>query len=294
MKICLQRHPNPDRTEARDSMDNWLATLTDGAYTVTLAGPIRTFAEPTAAHSVTHGIWVRTLPAPFDSNVDMTWLTHALKANEQAVPDVLAIAMQYIAGSPAIFEGTLQIAGDASYGPLKKGTPEEGSDFNDYLGIGWLYPDKVDKLESRQLHCLDCSGFIRMVWGYRHHLPGYGYADIVPLCLNPQPSRSAIPRHAFEICNAAPGLMIVPNTGAQIKDFALLVAGDLLFFDADPNDGTRIDHVDMYFGLDTGHHHRFISSRKGANGPTLGDYRGKSILDGAGLYARSFRAVRRL
>jgi hypothetical protein len=88
--------------------------------------------------------------------------------------------------------------------------------------------------------------------------------------------------------------LIVPDAGVQIKDFARLVAGDLLFFDADPNDGTRIDHVGMYLGLDVGHHHRFISSRKGANGPTLGDYRGKSILDGAGLYARSFRAVRRL
>jgi hypothetical protein len=74
---------------------------------------------------VTHAIWVRTLLAPFDGKVDTTWLTHALKANEQAVPDVLAIAMQYIAASPAIFEATLQIAGDASHGPLKKGNPED-------------------------------------------------------------------------------------------------------------------------------------------------------------------------
>jgi hypothetical protein len=44
MKICLQRHVSSDRTEVRDSKDNWLATLTDNAYTVTLAGPIRTFA----------------------------------------------------------------------------------------------------------------------------------------------------------------------------------------------------------------------------------------------------------
>jgi hypothetical protein len=56
MNICLQRHASPDRPEARDSMDNWLAMFTDGAYTVALAGPIRTFAEPTAAHSVTHAI----------------------------------------------------------------------------------------------------------------------------------------------------------------------------------------------------------------------------------------------
>jgi imidazolonepropionase-like amidohydrolase len=41
-------------------------------------------------------------------------------------------------------------------------------------------------------------------------------------------------------------------------------------------------------------HGRFLSIRKGANGSTLADVRGKSILDGNGLFARSFRAVRRL
>jgi hypothetical protein len=294
VKISLRRHARAKQTEVRDAEENWLATLTDGAYTVVLAGPIRTFTEPTAAHPVTHATWVRTLPSPFDGNVDTTWLTHALNANEQAVPDVLAIAVQYIRGSPAIFEGPLRIAGEASYGPLKGGKPQEGADFNDYLGIEWLYRDKADKPERRQFHCLDCSGFMRIVWGYRHHLIGDAYVDTVPLCLKPRRSHCAIPRRSFEICTAAPGRLIVPNTGGQVKDFSLLLVGDLLFFDADPGDGTRIDHVGMYLGLDTGNHHRFISSRKGANGPTLGDHKGKSILDGTGLYAKSFRAVRRL
>jgi hypothetical protein len=35
-------------------------------------------------------------------------------------------------------------------------------------------------------------------------------------------------------------------------------------------------------------------SRKSIDGPTLGDYSGKSILNGAGLYATAFRASRRL
>jgi NlpC/P60 family len=294
MKTHLRRHANPDRTEVRDSKKKWLAMLTDGAYTVTLTGPRRTFAEPAAADSVTHTIWVRTLPRPFDGSVDTTWLTDALKANEKRFPDVLAIAMQYIARKPAIFEGTLQIAGDAAYGPLKNGEREEGSDFNDYLGIKWVYPKTVDKPEQRQLHCLDCSGYVRMVWGYRHHLPGRSYADTVPLALNPLKSRSAIPRRSFEIYEAAPGVITIPDTGLQVNDFSQIGIGDLVLFDADESDGTRIDHVGMYLGLDAGDHHRFISSRKGANGPTLGDYKGKSILDGTGLYARSFRAVRRL
>jgi cell wall-associated NlpC family hydrolase len=81
---------------------------------------------------------------------------------------------------------------------------------------------------------------------------------------------------------------------SRLKTSRRFGIGDLVFFDADESDGTRIDHVGIYLGLDAGDHYRFISSRKGANGPTLGDYKGKSILDGTGLYARSFRAVRRL
>jgi len=291
MKMHMQTQTS---TVVRDSTNKWLATLTNGAYTVTSAGPKRTFSEPTVANPVTHSVWVRSLPMPFDGNIDMTWLTRALEANQLAVPDVLAIAMQYVAGAPATFEGDLQIAGDASYGPPKNGKREEGSDFSDYLGIEWVYPEGVDKPEKRQLHCVDCSGFIRMVWGYRHHLPGYGYVDTVPLCLKPRQSHDAIPRRAFEIYEAAPGVVVVSDVGIQVKDFSSVRIGDLLFFDADPGDGTRIDHVGMYLGLDAGNHHRFISSRKGANGPTLGDYKGKSLLDGTGLYAKSFRAVNRL
>ena len=285
MKTRTQRQARPDRTEVRDSNNKWLATITDGAYTVTLAGAVRTFTESTAAHPVRHGVWVRTLPAPFEGNVDLAWLKSAFKANKQAAPDVAVIAMQYIAGAQVIFEDDVQIAGDASYGPLKDGEREEGSDFNDYLGIEWVYPEQVDKPEKRQRHCLDCSGFIRMVWGYRRHLPGNNFPTTVPLCLKPQKPHRAIPRRAFEICNAAPGVVIVPDTKVQVKDFSKLGVGDLVFFDADENDGTRIDHIGMYLGLDAGNHHRFISSRKGANDPTLGDYKGKSILDGTGLFA---------
>ena len=99
MKIRIQRHTRPDRAEVKDSTDNWLAALTDDAYTVTCQGRSARFTEPTAAHPVTHRVWVRTLPTPFDGKVDSTWLKYALKANKEAVPDVAAIAMQYIAGA---------------------------------------------------------------------------------------------------------------------------------------------------------------------------------------------------
>jgi len=278
----------------KDRSGHWLATFTEGAYTVTMAGPSRTFTEPKVSPVVTHNVWIRTLPAPFSGTVDRAWLQFARRANQRASPDVLAIAMQYVYGAAPILEGSLQVAGDAEYGPLVGGEREEGADFNDYLGIEWKYPEGNDKPEKRQLQCLDCSGFIRMIWGYRRHLPGDDYVSEIPLCLAPQRRRGAMPRRAFEIYQSAPGVLIVEDAGVQVKDFSHLAVGDLVFFDADPNDGTQIDHVGMYLGRDSGEHHRFISSRKQANGPTLGDVGGKSILDGTNLYAKTFRGVRRV
>ncbi len=286
---------DPNRLELRDQQNNWLATLTLGAYTVTLAGPERTFSEQTA--SVTHAVWVRTLPAPFAGQLESDWLFKVLQANAEKIPDVLAIAMQYIRGAPKIFEGDLQIAGDARYGPMKNGKRQERSDFNDYLGVDWNYPDEspsVDKAEKDELHCLDCSGYIRMIWGYRHNLPNSGYEDTLPLSRKIKTDHSTLPRRAKQLYEGAPGIIIIPNTGVQVTDFSGLSIGDLVFFDADLDDGPAIDHVGMYLGVDAGGHHRFISSRKGRNGPTLSDFKGKSILDGTDKYARTFRAIRRL
>ena len=88
--------------------------------------------------------------------------------------------------------------------------------------------------------------------------------------------------------------MLTIDSTVQVTDFSRLQPGDLVFFDADAGDGPQVDHVGIYLGPDTGGHHRFLSSRKSANGPTLGDTSGKSLLDGTGLYAKSFRAARRL
>ena len=166
-----------------------MATFTIGCYTVTLAGPARTFSETfrsdgtTRTVTVTHSTWVRAAPGPVDANIDERWLSRALAANRAGTPDALAIAMQYIKNAPPILLGDLQIAGDASYGPLlPDGKRDEGSDFNDYLGLRWLYPaDDPDRPEAAQHRCLDCSGYMRMVWGYRHQLPDAGYPDTIPL-----------------------------------------------------------------------------------------------------------------
>jgi cell wall-associated NlpC family hydrolase len=281
--------------EVRNDEGHWIATFTDGAYSVRLAGPSRTFAEPTAQRIV-HRIWVRALPVPFAGHVDKEWLSRALLANTSNTADILAIAMQYIAGAPPLCEGGLQIAGDASYGPPAGRTREEGSDFYDYLGIEWTDPDgRTHQPREDQLHCLDCSGFIRMIWGYRHNLPDAAVSDRISLGWKPK--TGALPRRAVQMCDHGPGVQIIANEGTPPRRLDELKVGDLVFFDADPKDGDAIDHVGMYLGRDARRHHRFVSSRKSADGPTFGDFRHSSILDGeteTDLYTRSFRAARRL
>ncbi|HET6280981.1 MAG TPA: NlpC/P60 family protein, partial [Polyangia bacterium] len=223
----------------------------------------------------------------FTGTVDEALAAHLDRAARDPRPDLLALAMQYVAGAPPILENGLQIAGDADYGPLSDdGQRAEGADFNDYLGVPWTYRDGTfDRPESRQLRSLDCSGFMRMIWGYRAGMP-LGPVDVT--------DGSVIPRRVVQMSQANLGVTIITNARAALaSELAKLQAGDLVFFDADPADGPGADHVGMVLGLDTGGHLRFISSRKGANGPTLGDTRGASILDGQGLYARSFDLARR-
>jgi cell wall-associated NlpC family hydrolase len=294
----IRRGRQPGETSVHDARNRLVATFTAGAYTVRLAGPNRAFVEGKA--TVSHAIWVRTYPSPFDGKVNEAWLRRVLNANTQGVPDILSIAMQYIRDAPPIHEGALQVAGDAHYGPLKDGKPQEGADFNDYLGIRWNYPGErfsVDKPEQHQRHCLDCSGFLRMVWGYRRNLPTSARAS-VPLCYDTRPDHSAIPRRAYQIYEGGPGVMVAPDNSIQVKGLSRIHVGDLVFFNADRTlpDGDRIDHAGMYMGLDANGRYRFISSRKSTDGPTLGDHgvRGGSVLDGDGTYAKSFRAIRRI
>jgi hypothetical protein len=96
------------------------------------------------------------------------------------------------------------------------------------------------------------------------------------------------------MAETGPGTVVLPDTGGPPSNLAALQAGDLLFFDLDQAPDRRIDHVAIYLGRDTGGQHRFVSSRRMADGPTLGDLGGTSVLDDGGHYARSFRAAKRL
>jgi hypothetical protein len=249
---------------------------------VTLRGPQRVFAESTTAATVTSTTWVRLLAQPFTGAVDYGWLAGWAGDTSE---DVLDVARQYVTGAPERMDATgLRIAGDASYGPLQPdGTRAEGSDFNDYLGVAWSYGSTVDQPEPDQFGALDCSGYVRAVFGHRAGVP-----------MTLQPDGTRLPRRAVQMSSSAPGVVVVPDTGTRPSSLAALLPGDLVFFDASTDDGTLVDHVGIYLGPDSAGAPRFVSSRKGADGPTMGDVRGRSTLSGTGLYATSFRAARRI
>lgn len=86
------------------------------------------------------------------------------------------------------------------------------------------------------------------------------------------------------------------STCEQISD----QYGDITLFADLPDRYQRLwslpglDHGGIYLGLDDDGHRRFVSSRSTADGPTMGDTGGTSLLDDGGYYARGFRAVKRL
>jgi hypothetical protein len=287
--LSFQRLDNPARTLVRDGRGVAVAVLTDGARTVVFSGAGRTLAEPSTTGATVYTLAVvRLAPSAWHPGDERQawfrrWFPQAMKST---APDIIDIALQYAPGAPDVRDSAhLRVAGQAVFGPLEAGSRLESSDFNDYLGADWTFPDGTHRAaKPSHLGALDCSGFIRMVYGYR---AGY------PLEFAP-PTGTALPRRAIMMAQDAPGVSLIPDTGQQITDLSALQAGDLVFFDADPSDGPVIDHVGIYLGVDSSGKHRFISSRKTANGPTMGDVGGASVLDGHGLYATGFRAARRL
>jgi hypothetical protein len=86
---------------------------------------------------------------------------------------------------------------------------------------------------------------------------------------------------------------VIEDAHVRVTDYHRLRPGDAVVCDADPADPDVIDHIGIYVGRDASGGHRFISSRKTPNGPTITDAGGNSLLNGKGTYARSFRGARR-
>lgn len=290
-EFTYQRLANPDRTVMLDASGNTVAIMTDGARTVHIAGPERTFAEPRFTKAKVHAnLWVRLAPLEWRAGAEKEkWFTEWLaKARTDRSPDVLAVAFEYTyLAAPKKDAKGRQYSGDAAFGPLSNKDPDgraENSDFYDYLGVPWEFPDKRERPARSHLHSLDCSGFLRMVYGYRMGYPLRGTNDPGP----------GLPRRAWAMAAVGPGALLMPNTGKQARHLDRLLPGDLLFFNTGPVQAANIEHSGMYLGVDDRGHHRFISSRVMANGPTMGDLGGESILDGTGYFAQHWRTARRI
>ncbi|MGW7254784.1 NlpC/P60 family protein [Streptomyces sp. NPDC054834] len=295
----FERLSAPDRTVVRAADGGTLATFTDGARTAVLTGPSRTFSEPrTTEAKVTTDAWVRVLPHAWQRGMEKSawfksWFKKALGDKS---PDVFAVAFQYSsAGVPDKHNAKgVRYAGTAHFGPRNGAVKnpldfayyDEKSDFYDYLGIDWTFPDGTRvQPEKARYGDVDCSGFQRLVWGYRMGIPLH----------NTNTKGTGLPRRAFAIAAYGPGRQVISHTGKQqATDLDVLQPGDLVFFAIIKDRPDFIDHVGMYMGLDDQGRHRFYSSRSAANGPTLGDLSGHALLDGTDFYARGFRAARRL
>jgi cell wall-associated NlpC family hydrolase len=291
--FTFQRLTGPDRSVVRDSRGAMIASFTDGARTVLLTGPERTFSEPANTSTViTTTAWIRLAPEEWhagsqDAAWFRPWLTAALA---DTTPDVLAVATEYLHGTAEKRDGKgIRYAGDASFGPASESDPDgraENSDFYDYLGIPWQFPDTgLTRPKPARYGDVDCSGYLRLVYGYR-----LGY----PL-RNANTAGVGLPRRAFAISQFGPGVEVIPNRGVPPSDYHLLQPGDLVFFNSDPGTGPfRTDHSGIFMGVDSAGHYRFISSRSKADGPTFGDTGGAALLDGGGHWSQRFRNARRI
>ncbi|WP_354640913.1 hypothetical protein [Kitasatospora camelliae] len=296
-----ERLTGPDRTVVRDAAGAVLATLTDGARTAVLTGKSRTFADPDTSATVATDAWVRLLPQPWQAGAEQAewfkgWFQKSLGSAED---DVLAFATQYLAGAPDQKNPKgVRFRGNASFGPLNpNGSPGndyrlEETDFLDYLGMPWPFADKVTKQPDKARYGgVDCSGYVRLVYGYR---AGY------PL-LSKDVAGPGLPRTANGLARLGPGVPVLALTTKPGSEetvhpasLAALMPGDLLFFEIDARTGVRLDHTGIFLGLDSEGHPRFISSREEADGPTFGDKGGTSRIDGGGFYGKGLRSAKRL
>ncbi|WP_050669819.1 NlpC/P60 family protein [Luteipulveratus halotolerans] len=290
-ELRVERDDRAGLTRFRDGDGHLVATCTDQARTVTVRGPRRTLAEAeTTAATVLSDSRVHLLPAPWaaDHAVAATWRPWLVQTHNHPPLDVIDVCFQYVVGAPERVDSRgVRYAGDASYGPLGEDSESrlEASDFYDYLGRDWTFADgETKKYERRRLGAADCSGYLRLVLGYRLGLP----------LLSGNKEGPGLPRRAYAMAEHGPGRQLFRLKGERPGDHErdLLLPGDLVFFVTDGEDG--IDHVGLFLGLDSDGRHRFISSRKKVDGPTMGDVGGLSVLDGKGLYARGWRSARRL
>ncbi|MEU6974605.1 MULTISPECIES: NlpC/P60 family protein [unclassified Streptomyces] len=246
---------------------------------------------------ITHDTWVRVLPEPFDGS----W-TPAVEQRVRAwagdlSPDALAYAAMFLPSAPAVTRvvndgdgvpRTVKVLGTSQYSKPSPDTGERtvGADFQEYMGISWAFPGFPTRApEAPFLNSLDCSGFVRMVYGFHMGLP--------LLHENAAPDHRGLPRTSTRQAKDGPGV-IVADGGTAVPPLDGLRIGDTVFFDSD-TDPEAGGHIGIYLGEDHHGYRRFFSSRKTPNGPTLADVGGRSVLNGTSdeTYTDKLRVIRR-
>jgi hypothetical protein len=280
------------RTIVKTARGATAAVLTQGARVVNLPGTPRTFTESAnTAAKVSSDVYAYVMPKPWYPDAqDEPWFTSWFRSNTSITQrrplDVLTIAMQYLDGAPVLRDArNVAYAGDAGFGLLRTEDEVDGADFYDFMGIPWTWPDGSKSQPSPQwLRRLDCSGYIRMVYGYRGGLPLARGAE----------STEGLPRTARGMARYRDAVRIAEGDADDKAPESLngIMPGDLLFF-ALHDDETTITHSGIYIGDDQNGDQRFVSSRTSQNGPTFGDFNTKSIFN-TGYFRRRLRRVIRL
>lgn len=289
-ELTYERVDGPARTVVRNRDGAIAATFTDNARSALINGPRRTFSEPKAtAATINTSAWVRLLPQPWTAGAEKeNWFAEWFRtASKDTSPDVLEVATQYTIDAPAEKDANgVRFKGDASFGPVKASGAgrQEQSDFYDYLGVPSTFANgPAGEPDRSRYGAVDCSGYVRLVFGYRFGMP----------LLNTNTAGPGLPRRAFAISEFGPGVQLVRNQLRRATNYAALQPGDLVFFEVE-DDPETLDHVGIYLGIDDRGKHRFISSRERINGPTMGDVGGTSLLDDGGMYSTAWRSARRL
>ncbi len=231
----------PARTIARTPSGEVVATMTDGARTVALLGPERTFADPdfTAATVTTTDLGPAhaagmDLRQPSGNPGSSPGSTTALGDTS---PDLFALAQQYLRGQPADTDaGRRDLPRRRRLRTRSRRRcqhAQENSDFYDYLGVPWTFADgkhetpdpRATATSTAPASCGSCSD---TAWATRSATPT-------------SPARA--PRRAYAIAAVGPGTVVIPDRGATARDYTALQPGDLVFFnlDAAPADRPRRD-----------------------------------------------------
>ncbi|MFJ3904394.1 C40 family peptidase [Streptomyces sp. NPDC090025] len=283
--------PDPERVFRKGAVG--VRGLLSNGGTAALQGRVYDFAvdsalwvDPPVVH---HDTWVRVLPAPFDG----AW-TAAMEQRIRAwaadtTPDALAYTAMFRAHAPKVTDPAQpdqQVLGAAGYSKVDAaGLRYVGADFHEYLGVPWTFPvtGVTVPAEEKFKGCMDCSGFVRMVYGHRMGIP----------MLDSGHDGVNLPRTSKFQSAYGPGV-VVAQESAQAPSLAAMRIGDVVFFDATGTDEVA-DHTGIYLGYDQYGNQRFASSRRTPNGPTIGDVGGRSVLNGnpGELYTEKLRVIRR-